>query len=316
MFARILKSGTFHDVVGYVTREFHDKNEYTPDTWRIIDSENILTLDYKRMVQSFEVTHGFRPGKENPAGHIAISFDNADAPRLTDDFMAQLAKEYMKGMGIRNTQYLVVRHLETDHPHFHIVYNRVDMDGKAINERYNYKRSDKVVKALKDKYGLAYSPLKKKYEELIPVFHKKISQAMYECKSWDEFQRRLSCAGIDVEFHTDRNTGVRIGVKFSDGDITLNGSKIDRHFTYRRLNNFFESNRKQGQNQQSTASFQPKVTVNYAPQQSSSLIENVIEAAVDATHNLFQVGPGYDPEEEAFARNQRKKKKKKLKPRF
>ena len=31
MFARILKSGTFHDVVGYVTREFHDKNKFTPN---------------------------------------------------------------------------------------------------------------------------------------------------------------------------------------------------------------------------------------------------------------------------------------------
>ncbi len=34
MFARILKSGTFHDVVGYVTRQFHNPEEYTPDTWR------------------------------------------------------------------------------------------------------------------------------------------------------------------------------------------------------------------------------------------------------------------------------------------
>ncbi len=31
MFARILKSGTFHDVVGYVTRQFHDPKEYTPE---------------------------------------------------------------------------------------------------------------------------------------------------------------------------------------------------------------------------------------------------------------------------------------------
>ena len=93
MFARILKSGTFHDVVGYVTRQFHDPEEYTPDTWRIIGSENIFVSDYAKMVQSFEAIHGFMPGKENPAGHISISFDNADAHRLTDEFMAQLAKE-------------------------------------------------------------------------------------------------------------------------------------------------------------------------------------------------------------------------------
>ena len=310
MFARILKNGTFHDVVGYVTRQFHNPKEYTPDTWRIIGSDNIFTSDYAKMVQSFEAIHGFMPGKENPAGHISISFDTADAPRLTDEFMAQLAKEYMEGMGIKNTQFLVVRHLETGHPHFHIVYNRVDMSGKAVNERNNFRRSDRVVKAIKDKYGLTYSPLKQKYEDRIPVFKERISQAIYGCKSWDEFSRRLACAGIEVKFHDDHNTGKHIGVKFTDGDITVNGSKIDRAFTYRRLNNLFEFNRKQSCQQTDSTPRQPKVTVENAPSQMPSLVEDVLEATVGAVGNLFTLGPGYDPQEEEFARNMRKKKKK------
>lgn len=263
------------------------------------------------MVQSFEAAHGFMPDKENPAGHISISFDNADAPRLTDEFMAQLAKEYMDGMGIKDTQYLVVRHLETEHPHFHIVYNRVNMSGKAVNERNNFKRSDKIVKAIKDKYGLTYSPLKKKYEDMKPIFHEKISQAIYGCKSWDEFCRRLACAGIEVKFHDDHNTGKHVGVKFSDGDITMTGSKIDRDFTYRRLDNLFEFNRKQECQQSGSIPQKPKVTVEYAPSQRSSLVEDVLDATVGAVGNLFTLGPGYDPQEEEFARNMRKKKKKK-----
>ena len=149
-----------------------------------------------------------------------------------------------------------------------------------------------------------------------PIFHEKISQAIYGCKSWNEFSCRLACAGIDVKFHDDRNTGEHIGVKFSDGDITMNGSKIDRAFTYRRLNNFFELNRKQGQNQPSATTAQPKVTVQYALQKPSSLIEDVAEATLGAVGNLFQVGPGYDPQEAEFIRSMRKKKKKQIKPRF
>ena len=294
MFARILKSGSFHDVVGYVTRQFHDPTKYTPDTWRVIDSDNILTLDYRRMVQSFEVVHGFMSGKEAPAGHIAISFDIADAPRLTDEFMAQLAKEYMEGMGIKDTQYLVVRHLETDHPHFHIVYNRVKMDGKAINERNNFKRSDKVVKAIKDKYNLTYSPLKQKYKDKIPEFEKKIRAAIYGCQSWDEFSRRLECAGIKVKFHNDRDTGNHIGVKFTDRDITVNGSKIGRAFTYRRLNNLFELNRKQ--EQPSSQTVQPKVQYRQpAPQRQTNVVEAVAEAVVENGLDLFKGGGGVWP---------------------
>jgi len=213
-------------------------------------------------------------------------------------------------MGIKNTQYLVVRHLETEHPHFHIVYNRVDMSGKAVDERNNFRRSDRVVKAIKDKYGLTYSPLKDKYEQKKPEFKSKISAAMYGCKSWDEFSRRLACAGIEVKFHDDHNTGKHIGVKFTDGDITVNGSKIDHAFTYRRLNNFFEANRKQGQKQPSTPTTQPKVTVEYTPAKPPSLIEDVVQSTAEAIGGLFNVGPGYDPAEEEFIRNMKKKKKK------
>lgn len=308
MLARILKSGSFHDVVGYVTRQFHDPTQYTSDTWRILDSENILTIDYLRMVQSFEIGHGFMPEKEEPAGHISISFDKADAPRLTDEFMAQLAKEYMEGMGITNTQYLVVRHLETEHPHFHIVYNRVNMDGKAVNERNNFKRSDKVVKAIKDKYSLTYSPLKQKYEEARPEFERKIRAAIYGCKSWDEFCRRMACAGIEVKFHDDRETGEHIGVKFSNGEITMNGSKIHKYFTYGKLDKVFELNAKQGQKQPAPTP-QPKVKVEYVKSESPTLLESVANAVGGI--QLFHVGPGYDPQEEEFQREMNKRKKKK-----
>ena len=111
------------------------------------------------------------------------------------------------------------------------------------NGRCSY---DVIYKAVKDKYGLTYLPLKQKYEDRIPVFKERINQAIYGCKSWDEFPRRLACAGIEVKFHDDHNSGKHIGVKFTDGDITINGSKIDRTFTYLRLNNLFDFNRRQG----------------------------------------------------------------------
>ncbi|MCB6585264.1 relaxase/mobilization nuclease domain-containing protein, partial [Streptococcus gordonii] len=87
-------------------------------------------------------------------GHIALSFKPEDAPRLTDAFMARLAEEYLVLMGIRNTQFIVVRHHGTDNPHCHIVFNRVDFDGKVISDSNDFKRNERVTKMLKDKYSL------------------------------------------------------------------------------------------------------------------------------------------------------------------
>ena len=80
----------------------------------------------------------------------------------------------------------------------------------------------------------------------------------------------------------------------------MNGSKIDQAFTYRRLNNLFEFNRKHEHQQSDNATKQPNETVEYAPSQKSSLVGDMVEATVGAIGNLFTLGPGFDPEEQAF----------------
>jgi hypothetical protein len=75
---------------------------------------------------------------------------------MTDDFMVKLANEYMKEMGIKNTQYIIVRHDNTNNPHLHIVYNRIDNNLKLISVNQDYKRNIKVCKKLKDKHNLTY----------------------------------------------------------------------------------------------------------------------------------------------------------------
>lgn len=310
MIAKILAKGAAAAIVGYVMREFHDKGKYTADTWRLIDSDSVFGNDYRRIVDSFEIGASLNKRISKPIGHIAVSFDKADLPRLTDDFMVQLAKEYMERMGIRDTQYLIVRHLETGSPHFHIVYNRVNLHGKAIDESNNFDKSRDATKAIKLKYGLTFSPKKKLYEDAITEMKPRIQAAMYRCKSWDEFRHRLAPAGITVEFYNDRDTGKPQGIRFSDGEFTFNGSKIDRAFSYRRLDKFFAKNaRIKEAEPQRPAPISVTGKVKESPV--ANVVENIIETGCQALGGLFQVGPGYDPDEEAFIRAMKKKPKKK-----
>ena len=224
--------------------------------------------------------------------------------------MVQLAKEYMERMGIRDTQYLIVRHLETGSPHFHIVYNRVNLHGKAIDESNNFEKSRDATKAIKLKYGLTFSPKKKLYEDVIAEMKPRIQAAMYRCKSWDEFRRRLALAGITVEYYNDRDTGKPQGIRFSDGEFTFNGSKIDRAFSYKRLDKFFAKNAgiREAEPQRPAPI---SVTAKVKESPVANVVDNIIETGCQALGGLFQVGPGYDPEEEAFIHRMKKKPQKK-----
>ena len=85
---------------------------------------------------------------------LALSFKPEDKPRLTDEFMAKITLEYMQMMGITDTQFIIVRHHNTDNPHCHVVYNRINNEGKLISDRNDYRRNEQVTKALKSRYGI------------------------------------------------------------------------------------------------------------------------------------------------------------------
>ena len=126
------------------------------DEAKILASDGVLLGTNAEITQSFELQRQLNPRIKKPVGHIALSFKPEDKPRLTDDFMAKIALEYMQMMGIKDTQFIIVRHHNTDNPHCHIVYNRINNEGKLISDRNDYRRNEQVTKALKSKYGLTY----------------------------------------------------------------------------------------------------------------------------------------------------------------
>lgn len=73
---------------------------------------------------------------------------------MTDELMAAVAQDYMKQMGLTNTPYIVVRHYDKAHPHCHIVFSRVDYNGKILTQTTNFKKNERVCKALNLKHRL------------------------------------------------------------------------------------------------------------------------------------------------------------------
>lgn len=110
------------------------------------------------MVEDFEDQARLNPRLRQNVGHISLSFSPEDAPKLTDERMTQIAKEYMQKMGITDTQYLLVRHLDQPQPHCHLVYNRVGDHGSTIPDRNIKLRNAKVCRELTERFGLHLAP--------------------------------------------------------------------------------------------------------------------------------------------------------------
>ena len=237
MVGKVISASSFSGTVGYVMKEES----------RILEAEGIMPPEVKDMVQDFKDQTLLNPRLKNTVGHISLSFSPKDAPKMTDALMTQIAKEYMQKMGITDTQYLLARHLDQPHPHCHLVYNRVGNNGQTISDKNIKIRNAKVCRELTEKHGLYLAlgkdevrrerlrePDKTKYE-----IHDAIKGSLPKCKSWNELEGKLKEQGIGVRYKYCGNTDRKQGVLFSKNGFEFSGSKIDRAFSFTKLDQHF-----------------------------------------------------------------------------
>lgn len=312
MIGKILKSGSFASKVDYVTREKHDHRIFTPDTWKILASDGLMGEKRNQIIASFEGQAMENPRIGNPAGHITLSFSADDKRKLTDEKMLQIAKDYIKKMGLDKTQWLIVRHYETDKPHCHIVFNMVGNDGRRMESGRNRYKNKRVCESLDRKYRLAKPKRETPDLEKLHGIEKakaeiKIAatEALAVSKDWHTFALELSKKGVSIIPKYRRNTTEIQGVSFQLGDYKVKGSDVGDQFKFSSLDKYFSSFTRQnapakatvrqsGQTQDSTRSFVDNALK--AAQATAELAKDVAAdvgmGLVSAVGGVFRPGSG------------------------
>ena len=155
-------------------------------------------------------------------------------------------------MSIKDTQVLVVRHFDKEHPHVHIAFNRIANDGRTISDRNERIRSTRICKELTRKYDLYVSEGKEKVKlhrlkepdktryELYFLLKSEVSR----CGNWRQLAANLDKQGVEMQFkHKGKSDEVQ-GVVFIMNGYSFSGSKIDRQFSYSKIDAALERNRR------------------------------------------------------------------------
>lgn len=234
MIGKVMKRAAFKGCVNYVMNKQDAK---------LLAADGVLLSDVKSIIQSFHTQRLMKPRIKHPVGHISLSYLPDDKEKLTDGTMVTLAKEYMENMGIKDTQYIVVRHFDNDNPHVHLVYNRIDNNGKVISDKNDRYRNEAVCKKLKNKYSLAYGKgkdnvkqqkLKGKDKTKYQV-HDGIKEAMKKATDWTDLEKLLKEKNINLSYKYKGQTDEVQGISFTIGNITFKASDVDRSFSYSKL---------------------------------------------------------------------------------
>ncbi|MEQ8552122.1 MAG: relaxase/mobilization nuclease domain-containing protein [Cyclobacteriaceae bacterium] len=235
MIGQVTIGKSFGGVVRYVMEK---------DQAEVLDQSGVRADDPVHVIQDFNSIRTQKFGIKNAVWHTSISFAYDD--KLTIENMIAIGKDYLEEIGLKDHQYLMVRHQDTQHEHIHIISNRVGYNGELVSDQWCKNRTASICDKLEEKYGLTIARDQRKQHgklnDKIPVrkatrnkIKIAISQALEKgIKDYDELKFYLKEQGIDMNFQL-QSTGRINGVVFKYKDLSFKGSSIDKSFSFKRL---------------------------------------------------------------------------------
>lgn len=227
---------------GLVRYQYEGRRDQPADKQaEILASSGVSIESAAEMISDFNLGKAVNPGLGYPVWHTSLSFNPDDAARLDSDKMRAIAEGYLQKMGLDNTQYVIVRHHDQpSNQHLHIIANRVDYDGKTIDDGRNFYRSKLALRELVAEHGL--TPIEGKRPELQHPERLRgtdlarhemltvVNQTLAVEAQRPQLLAALRAAGLGVEERFDK-AGRATGISFEKDGYKVKGSELGRHLS-------------------------------------------------------------------------------------
>lgn len=242
MIAKLVKGKGFRGALEYDLRE---------QKGHILDT-NMGGDNPRELAREFGAVRALRPNLTKAVCHVSISLPPDE--KLTNDQWKDVAGKYLEGMGFKESQYVVTKHTDTEHPHIHILANRVSMKGEVVSDSRDYQRQEGIMRRLEQEYGLKEVTPSREAERRAPTkgeiecavrtgkpsakiaLQNLVDKALHNQPDYAEFTRRLEKSGVDA-LPNVAGTGRISGISYRHNDIIMKGSDLGKGYSWAGLQN-------------------------------------------------------------------------------
>lgn len=132
--------------------ETHTINLNTNDPQAAINAMAATAMNQKQIKEEAGTKSTGRK-LSKPVFTYSLSWHAEDKP--TAAHMVEQAKETLKALGFSKSQALIVQHLDTDHPHVHVVVNRINpQTGLVVKPSFSKQKLSQWAKSYEETHGV------------------------------------------------------------------------------------------------------------------------------------------------------------------
>ena len=180
------------------------------------------------LIQQFNEVRQLNPKLAKPVLHVTLSF--AEDDKLDQNTLIHISESCARDLGFENNQFVSIFHKDTEHPHMHIVANRIGFDKKTVSDSNNYQKTAAFCRKMELKFNLrqVLSPRKylSKEQRLLPRSDERkkalalaIRNAINNSKDFDHFIRVMQSKGYKII----KSRGISF---IDDKKVKIKGSEV------------------------------------------------------------------------------------------
>ncbi len=216
-----------------------------------IQDVNITNCDSKNLEDAISEVLSTQQGNvrtsKDKTLHVLLSFRASDEANLTPELREKIEQDFCEQIGFGKHQRISAYHGDTDNPHIHIAINRIDPETFSINNPKGlWAKMAKAAEAIEKKYQISmlnHRGEKTHSENLVNdaeamsneqtlCSYIKSIEALKKAQSWSEFHRICREHNLTVKLRGN-------GIVFTDGNIFVKASTIDRNFSKGKLEKLY-----------------------------------------------------------------------------
>lgn len=170
-----------------------------------VETRNVFAEDVPGAVAEMSEQAGLSAQTQKPVYHLTISFDPSDNP--TEAEVRGAVDRTLRDVGLEHHQALVVRHVDREHTHVHVMVNRVGPDGRAWSTSHDLRRLRASVERQERELGVRWTGRNARAagvaRETDRGFAREVrDRALGDLKSastWAELDARFQAKGLRIE---------------------------------------------------------------------------------------------------------------------
>jgi hypothetical protein len=170
-----------------------------------VETRNVFADDVPGAVAEMSEQAGLSAQTQKPVYHLTIAFDPSDNP--TEAEVRGAVDRTLRDVGLEHHQALVVRHVDREHAHVHVMVNRVGPDGKAWSTSHDLRRLRASVERQERELGVRWTGRNARAagtsRETDRGFAREVrDRALGDLRgapSWTDLDARLRAKGLRIE---------------------------------------------------------------------------------------------------------------------